>query len=185
MPSFSQLARGFLSVVTVSAVLVMTSCGIDDGLGQRFAVSGKVTYNGTPLAKGAISFVPEESNGIGATGAVENGAYTLSTGGNNDGARVGKYKVTITAKEDSYAKAKADFAKDSKGADPGYVPRQYVANAGAAAKSLIPPGYGDPRTTTLAADVKEQSNTINFELSDAAAPPAPKVQEKVRGRKRP
>jgi hypothetical protein len=183
MLSFSQLARGFLSVVTVPAVLVMTSCGTDDGLGQRFAVSGKVTYNGSPLAKGAISFVPEDPNGIGATGAVENGAYILSTGGNNDGARVGKYKVNITSKEDSYAKAKADFAKDSKGVDFGFVPRQYLANAEAAAKSLIPPGYGDTRTTTLKAEVKEQSNTIDFKLSDADAPAAPKAPEKGRGRK--
>ena len=90
----------------------MTSCGgTDDGLGKRFPVSGTVTYNGKPLEKGAISFVPEDRGGIGATGSIENGSYTLSTGGNNDGARAGKYKVTITAKEDSTDKAKAAFGK--------------------------------------------------------------------------
>ncbi len=70
-----------------------------------------MTYNGNPLEKGAISFVPDDPKGVGATGAIENGSYTMSTGGNSDGARAGKYKVTITAKEDSSAKAKADFEK--------------------------------------------------------------------------
>ncbi len=52
-------------------------------------------------------------------------------------------------------------------------PRTYTAKAEAAAKSLIPAGYGDLRTTTLTAEVKAQSNTIPFELSDANAPPEP------------
>ena len=45
-----------------------------------------------------------------------------------------------------------------------------VAKAAAEAKSLIPPGYGDIRTTTLTAEVKPESNTFNFTLSDAEAP---------------
>ncbi len=42
------------------------------------------------------------------------------------------------------------------------------------AKSLIPAGYGDARTTTLTAEVKPGSNTIPFTLSDQEAPPEPK-----------
>jgi hypothetical protein len=48
-----------------------------------------------------------------------------------------------------------------------------VAGAQAKAKSLIPAGYGDPRTTNLSAEVKAESNSINFKLSDADAPPPP------------
>jgi len=193
MFSHSALARRSLIVVTVSAVLVMTSCGTtDDGLGQRFPVSGKVTYNGNPLEKGSISFVPEDGKGIGASGAIQNGSYTMSTGGNNDGAPAGKYKVTITAKEDSLAKAKADFEKaraarknTSGTEDLAIIPRQFMVKAEAEAKSLIPAGYGDSRTTTLTAEVKAQSNSIDFTLSDANAPPEPKVQAQGRGRKGP
>jgi len=178
--------RYFVALAMSGVLLVMTSCSTDDrfGLGQRYPVSGTVTYNGNPLEKGSISFVPDDPKGTGASGVIENGSYTLSTGGEKDGARAGKYKVIISAKEDSYAKAKADFAKESKGADPGIVPRQFLANAAANAKSLIPVGYGDTRTTTLTAEVKEQSNTIPFELSDAKAPPEPpKTPAKGRGRK--
>jgi hypothetical protein len=178
-------------VLAVSGVLIMTSCRTDDGLGQRYPVSGTVTYNGNPLEKGSISFVSEDPKGVGATGAIENGSYTLSTGGNNDGARAGKYKVAITAKEDASAKAKADFEKaratrkNASGTEElAVIPRQFVIKAEAEAKSLIPAGYGDVRTTTLTAEVKEQSsNPIDFKLSDADAPPEPtKASTKGRGR---
>ena len=120
---------------------------------------------------------------FGATGVIANGSYSLSTGGGDDGAKAGKYKVTIFAREDSTEKAKADFAKANKGKDPGYLPGRFLATAEAHAKSLIPTGYGDVRTTNLTAEVKEQSNTINFALTDADAPPEPKEPAKTGGRR--
>ena len=177
-----RLPRRLRALVALPALLVMASCGGDDGLGKRYAVSGTVTYNGNPLEKGEISFIPEDlKSNFGASGQISNGSYTLSTGGNADGAHAGKYKVTITAKEDFLAKAKADFQKDSKQQESNYIPPQYIAKAEAAAKSLIPAGYGDSRTTTLTAEVKAQSNTIPFKLSDADAPPEPPAAAKGRG----
>jgi hypothetical protein len=65
------------------------------------------------------------------------------------------------------------------------VPREFLCKAEVEAKSLSPSGYGDTRTTTLMAEVKEQSNTINFDLSDTDAPPAPtKIPAKASGHKR-
>ncbi len=58
-----------------------------------------------------------------------------------------------------------------------------MIKAEAEAKSLIPAGYGDVRTTTLTAEVKEQSNTIDFKLSDADAPPEPKRRRKAEAAK--
>jgi major membrane immunogen (membrane-anchored lipoprotein) len=166
---------------TLVALGLLTSCSEDDGLGKRFPVSGTVTYNGKPLEQGTISFVSEDlRTNYGASGPIKEGYFTLSTGGNDDGAQAGKYKVTITAKEDSYAKAKANFEKESGRADAGFIPQQFIHKAEAEAKSLIPPGYGDPRTTTLTAEVKTQSNTIEFKLSDADAPPEP---AKIKGAK--
>ena len=192
MLSLSALARRRMAILSVCGVITLTSCGTDDRFGKLYSVSGAVTYNGQPLEKGEISFVPEDSTkGIGATGVIENGSYTLSTGGNNDGARAGKYKVTVTAREDASAKAKEAFQKAKSGnsktsatEDPGYIPKQFVTKAQSEAKSLIPAGYGDIRTTTLTAEVKEQTNTIDFKLSDATAPPTPKAVETSRGRKR-
>ena len=180
MPSLNQVFVGTrrssrcLAVLAVPALLVLGSCGgTDDGLGKRYPVSGTVTYNGSPLEKGEISFVTEDmSKNFGATGTITNGSYTLSMGGDGDGAQAGKYKVTIVAKEDYMAKAQADFKKETGGTSPKLLPT-FVGKAAAAAKSLIPAGYGDARTTTLNAEVEAKSNTKNFELSDANAPPMP------------
>jgi hypothetical protein len=135
------------------------------------------------LELGKISFIPDDPKGVGASGSIEEGSYTLSTGGGDDGAKAGNYKVTSYAREDATAKAKADFAKANKGMDPGYLPGRFLASPEAHAKSLIPTGYGDVRTTNLTAEVKEQSNTINFTLSDADAPPEPKEPPKTGGRR--
>jgi major membrane immunogen (membrane-anchored lipoprotein) len=186
MAASDRLPHRFYTMLAVPALLVMASCGTDDGLGKRYPVSGTVTYNGNPLEKGEINFVTEDlTKNYGATGLITNGSYTLSTGGNDDGAQAGKYKVTIKAKEDYLAKAQADFQKES-GKDNPKLPPHYTAKAEAAAKSLIPAGYGDARTTTLTAEVKKQSNSIDFKLSDAEAPPEPtKTSTKGRARKGP
>lgn len=191
MPSLNQVFIGTrrssrcLAVLAVSALLVLGSCGgTDDGLGKRYPVSGTVKYNGSPLEKGEISFVTEDmSKNYGATGTITNGSYSLSMGGDGDGAQTGKYKVTISAKEDFMAKAQADFQKETGGTSPKLLPT-FVGKAAAAAKSLIPAGYGDARTTTLKAEVEAKSNTKNFDLSDAEAPPEPPKEGSAKGRSR-
>jgi hypothetical protein len=167
------LARPLQVILAVPGLLVLASCSHDDGFGKRYPVSGTVSYNGVPLEKGEISFVSEDlTKNYGATGVISNGSYKLSTGGNEDGAQAGKYKVTIKSTEDFAAKAQAAFQKDS-GKDNPKLPPTFTAKAAAAAKSLIPPGYGDPRTTTLTAEVEPKPNMIDFKLSDAEAPPPP------------
>lgn len=191
MLSRATILRSCLAAVGVAGCLIMTSCGTDDGLGKRYPVSGKVTYNGQPLEKGNISFVPEDAkDGIGASGLIENGTYALSVGGNNDGARAGKYKVVITAKEDTTEKAREAFEKarakrkNTAGTEQiAAIPKEFRIKAEAAAKSLIPPGYGDIHTTTLKAAVEEKSNTFDFALSDAEAPPPPPDSTKGGGRR--
>ncbi len=90
--------------------------------------------------------------------------------------------MTITSKEDFVAKAQADFQKET-GKDNPKLPPQFISKAEAAAKSLIPAGYGDPRTTNLTAEVKAESNTLDFKLSDAEAPQEPKAAAKGGGRR--
>ena len=191
MPSLNQVSIGTrrssrcLAALAVPVLVVLASCGgTDDGLGKRYPVSGTVKYNGNPLEKGEISFVTEDmSKNFGATGIITNGSYTLSMGGNGDGAQVGKYKVTISSKEDYSEKAQADFQKVTGSTSPKVL-GPFVGKAAAAAKSLIPIGYGDPRTTTLKAEVEAKSNTKNFDLSDAEAPPEPPKDAPANSRSR-
>jgi hypothetical protein len=175
--------NAFLALLAMPGLLVMVSCGTgDDILGKGYPVSGTVTYNGRPLEKGEINFVSEDlTKNFGATGAITNGSYTLSTGENARGAQAGKYKVTISSKEDFVSKARADFQKESGVGGEGKIPPSHLAKASAASKNLIPSGYGDFNTTTLTAEVKAEPNTINFDLSDKDAPPEPKAPPKGRG----
>ena len=85
----NRLIRRWLAMMLgLPTFLVLASCGSDDGLGKRYPVSGTVTYNGKPLEKGDISFVAEDAKAnIGASGRITDGAYSLSTGGNDDGRR--------------------------------------------------------------------------------------------------
>lgn len=112
-------SRG-LALLAVPALVVLASCGeTDDGLGKRYPVSGTVTYNGNPLEKGEISFVTGDvSKNFGATGTITNGSYTLSMGGEGDGAQPGQYKVTISAKEDYREKAEQEYKKVTGGGVP-------------------------------------------------------------------
>jgi hypothetical protein len=175
------LARPLLAMLAATALLVLASCSQDDGFGKRYPVSGTVTYNGSPLDKAEIVFVTEDlKQNYSASGTITNGSYTLSTGGNADGAQAGKYKVTIKAKEDYVGKAQAAFQKES-GTDNPKIPPYIAAKAEKTAKSLIPPGYGDPRTTTLSAEVKPEPNKIDFELSDSSAPAPPSESAPAQG----
>ncbi|HEV3121249.1 MAG TPA: SMP-30/gluconolactonase/LRE family protein, partial [Isosphaeraceae bacterium] len=66
--------------------------------GERFPVSGTVTFEGKPLEKGEISFVPvENSPGKAASGVIQDGKFTLTTVG-EEGAQPGTYAVAIIAK---------------------------------------------------------------------------------------
>lgn len=153
-----------------------------------------MTYNGRPLEKGEIHFFPEDAKGgVRASGAIENGAYALGTVGDKNGARPGKYKVGIIAKEDSEAQARAAFEKARAAASRGTrnvqegmirIPPEFRSQAMREAKSLIPAGYGDVRTTDLSAEVKEGPNEFDFTLSDKNAPPdPPKATGKSRSRR--
>ena len=53
MAVFNRLPHRFLAILSVPALLVMASCGTDDGLGKRYPVSGTVTYNGKWKVLGA------------------------------------------------------------------------------------------------------------------------------------
>jgi hypothetical protein len=85
----------------VSAMVIVVGCsGDDSGLGRRYKVTGKVTYNGAPVAQGTVNFLPTKPpapEGRAASGQIKDGYYSLSTTGNEDGALPGEYDVTIVA----------------------------------------------------------------------------------------
>jgi len=146
----------FTAIVSSLFALVF-GCG-DDGFGKRYPVSGNVTYKDEPVAKGSITFTPVNP-GRPASGAIQNGRYSLTTVDPEDGALAGQYKVTIMAKDVDYASLVAK-AKGSAIRQPD------IIKAGASAKLMVPQKYQLPDTSGLTATVEEKSNTLNFKLTD-------------------
>jgi hypothetical protein len=144
-----------------AAVLLLGGCGDQTGISKRYPVTGNVTYNGKPLAKGNINFIPTSNapTDRAATAPIENGRYTLTTATENDGALPGTYDVTITSSEADLTQVKANMKGGSGHQDD-------VLRATQNAKSLIPEKYGFPDKSGLKAEVKARSNTLDFALKD-------------------
>jgi len=118
--------------------LVLPGCG---GGGPTLApVSGTVTYNDKPLAKGRICFQP--ASGRPAYGDVVDGKIVDVKTADEAGVTVGACQVGITSVQEA-----ADM----------YTP----------SKSLIPQRYADPKKSELKADIqKGQTTEVKFELKD-------------------
>jgi hypothetical protein len=122
--------------------LIVVAC-LSNGCGGKSAgervypVQGQVFYEGKPAAKATVFLIPVGA----APGAVrphatveDDGSFQVSTYGLHDGAPAGKYDVTVV------------WTKPARGDDVG--------------DSLIPTRYGDPRTSKLSVEIKEQPNEL-------------------------
>ncbi len=56
----------------VGFIVLLLGCG--DGMGQ---VTGTVTFNGTPIEKGSISFYPVDGKAVTTGGKIKDGAYSV------------------------------------------------------------------------------------------------------------
>jgi hypothetical protein len=150
-----------------SALLLVLGCG--DDLGKRYSVSGTVKYKGEPVKRGIISFIPEDKEGRGATGQIQDGHYSLTTQTPGDGAFPGKYVVTVDTKviDDSVRTAATEkFAATKKIEGLKEVPQEVQAQLYAKAESSTPVKYLAPQTSDLKAEVPTHSVTLDFELKD-------------------
>jgi hypothetical protein len=166
MSSAFQKCQKFAITLSVSAMVVVLGCsGDESGLGSRYKVTGKVTYQGAPVAHGTVNFLPTKPpvpEGRAATGEIKDGLYSLSTTGNSDGALPGEYNVAIVAMDmdmASAASSKAEGGKIHEG-DAAY------QKAVKAAKPLIPAKYTTGETSGLKATVTTGGNNFNFDLTD-------------------
>jgi len=143
------------------ALLPLLGCGEDDGIGQRYSVSGKVTYKGEPLKAGNVAFLPDGEGGSGraASGVIKAGYYTMttSTSTTGDGVLPGKYKVSINANYTDMSEA----VKQNGG--------MYQGNRFAGPRiKVIPEKYTNPATSGLTFEVKPTSNTYDIDLAEVS-----------------
>ena len=143
-----------LGLLPVAAI----GCGEDDGIGQRYPVSGTVTYQGQPVPRATITFTPVDAGGgrPATDDTDQSGYFQLSTASPRDGALPGKYLVTVSAVE-------IDLSK-TKGAPGGMYRSDIILKA--PKKRLVPAKYSSTKTSPLTAEVKPQSNTVDLALED-------------------
>jgi hypothetical protein len=126
--------RHTLCVLGACCLVALSGCRGDGPV----PVTGTVTYKGTPLAQGTITFTPEE--GRVAFGKIKDGKIVeVTTHTLDDGAAKGRNRVSIRSisnPDDMYAKQ----------------------------VSLIPEKYGDPNTSGLTAELASGTNELSFDL---------------------
>jgi len=92
-------------VVFLAAGLCLFACGCG---GTLVPVGGKVSFDGKPVTGGSLAFVPLSKGPDGkplkpSSGAVQPGGdYRVSTRVANDGANIGKYRVTYSPPATEY-----------------------------------------------------------------------------------
>lgn len=140
--SVSYSAACFL-LLFCSLFVSTIGCG-DDGVES---VTGTVTYNGKPVTKGNVRFIPE--SGRPASGAIDsNGRYEMATSKDVMGIAPGEYTVTVRVAETSVSGD--DYANPA--AEPSTT-------------WIVPEKYADHETTPLTATVSSSgSNVIDFDI---------------------
>ena len=116
-------------------------------------VAGVIKYNGAPVADAGVMFVPP--TGPMASGITDaEGKFTLITA-NHPGALIGEHRVSVSKDETTEIPQRRGF------------PLYRI-------KYFIPAKYSDPGQSGLTADVKDDDNFFEFDLTgkiDAVAQP--------------
>ena len=133
------------------ALMAMISGGCERSEIERTVVSGKVTYQGQPIERGQIRFIPTKGNRGRVTGAdIVDGEYLVDARG---GVPVGIYSVRIEAYRDETRIARVPT--------PPGVPDTLVVNT-----QYLPDQFNN--RTQLELQIEEGSDRLikDFELTD-------------------
>ena len=106
------------------------------------------------MAKANVSFTPVEGASRAAEGLTDsNGYYSLHTFTTNDGALIGKYRVSIIARGPDRPPKPGELGSG--------MPGEMMAG-----EPVIPQKYFAPDSSGLTFEVKRGSNRADFELKD-------------------
>lgn len=128
-----------LAFTLLPTVALLLGCGASGP--RTYPVSGTVTFEGTPIDKGSILFLPSEGPGRPEGGEIVDGRYSFE-------ATAGKKRVQVHATR----------------AIPG---THNPMLGGPDREEFLPPEY-DAKSTLTAEVVADQANTIDFPLKARA-----------------
>lgn len=136
----------------VGLVLALPATGCGKPKPPTAPVTGRVLLDGKPVAGAAVMFEPVDG-GVPARGSTAaDGGFKLSTFGRDDGALVGRHRVSVSKF------VTEGVAVDASGleAAPG--------QPGAQPKAVLPVRYADPKASGLEATVDQGGTTVDFNL---------------------
>ncbi len=140
--------RSVISMIAMQMLVVSIGCGSSDSKATA-KVEGKITASGQPVTGGSMNFQPvgTGTSGVGkaASGTVQSdGTFKLTTYQPDDGAVIGKHRVTFT---------------------PPVPPTPDVPPGGHAAEVKIP--YSGLVPAPAEVEIKAGDNKLTFELVPA------------------
>jgi hypothetical protein len=147
MKAFNTFARRTAAAALAVAVGGCSTESSPTSNMPRREVSGKVTFDGQPLAVGKIQFVPvdpgtEKTPRLPASGTIKDGTFTIPQ---EEGPVPGKYLVSISSQPAREVTADKE---------PG--------SLGKAGPEKIPDKYN--RKTALETEIKDSENALTFDL---------------------
>ncbi len=100
--------------------LILPGCGSP---GEPAAIHGLVSWQGTPVAKGAIRFIAENGTpGLGGVAPIKDGRFEIS---DQNGLKAGQYIVAIYGFRETGRMLKVDESSPEMPEEQQYIPRQY------------------------------------------------------------
>ncbi len=148
------------------AVVAAATLGCGKPAGVSFApVTGRVVFNGQPLAEGTIHYFPDESRGTRgpmSTGVLQSdGRYVLRGPGQNVGAIVGNHRVYLSLPLRNQMPTPVPVVVDGE-----VVLQAPPRDAGSSTAAGIPKKFLQAETSAWTATVSEgKANVLDFEIT--------------------
>lgn len=146
------------------ACLLMVGCSRGASADRKpvYAVTGKVTMSGGPVANALVTFSPKQKQPVAIGRTDPNGQFKLTTYDGGDGAAEGEFVVLVT-------KTSSSAASGPPAHDPSKPFNSEAAHAqqasGQAEEATLPPKYSRIDQSDLVAKVqKSGKNDFSFEL---------------------
>jgi len=148
------------AMVVCFLVVLASGCGRGGGKLNPVVAEGVLTWeDGKPVSQATIVFLPNDPQGKQASGLTgKDGAFTLTTYNQNDGAVPGDYKIIVT-------KGSASVAETPQEKDPTKLMKEfYEKSKDGPKKGAVPDIYANPKTTPLKWRVEAGGAKINLKL---------------------
>ena len=144
--------RRCIRLLLAGFVLALPAVGCGKAKPATAPVTGRVLLDGKPVADAAVMFEPVDG-GVPARGSTSgDGGFTLSTFARDDGALVGRHRVSIS-KFVTEGMAANELGLEAAPGPPGLQP-----------KAALPARYADPKTSGLEATVEAGGASVEFSL---------------------